>query len=99
MSFDVVLLRCTMTDNLKSKVVKGTFWALMERLSGQVLLFGVGIILARLLSPTDYGTVALLGIFTAIAGRVADSGFGDALIQKKMPRSLITIRYFIFRLC
>lgn len=52
-----------MSDNLKSKVVKGTFWALLERISGQLVSFGVGIILARLLSPTDYGTVALLGIF------------------------------------
>lgn len=52
-----------MADNLKSKVVKGTFWALLERISGQLVSFGVGIILARLLTPTDYGTVALLGIF------------------------------------
>lgn len=52
-----------MSDNLKSKVVKGTFWAFLERISGQIITFGVGIILARLLSPTDYGTVALLGIF------------------------------------
>lgn len=72
-----------MADNLKSKVVKGTFWAFLERISGQLVGFGVGIILARLLSPTDYGTVALLGIFTAIAGVLADSGFGGALIQKK----------------
>lgn len=72
-----------MADNLKSKVVEGTFWALLERLGGQVITFGVGIILARLLSPSDYGTVALLGIFTAIAGVLADSGFGGALVQKK----------------
>lgn len=72
-----------MAENLKSKVVKGTFWTLCERFSTQFVTFGVGIILARLLSPTDYGTVALLGIFTALAGVLADSGFGGALIQKK----------------
>lgn len=72
-----------MEENLKSKVVKGTFWAFLERISTQVVTFGVGIILARLLTPDDYGTVALLTIFTAIAGVIADSGFGGALIQKK----------------
>ena len=70
-------------SELKQKVVKGTFWVLMERFSTQVVTFVVGIVLARLLSPTDYGTVALLTIFTAIAGVLADSGFGNALIQKK----------------
>lgn len=70
-------------SNLKQKVVKGTCWVLMERFSTQLVVFGVGIVLARLLSPTDYGTVALLGIFTALAGVLADSGFGGALIQKK----------------
>ena len=68
---------------LKRQVVRGTFWVLMERFSTQLVTFGAGIILARLLSPTDYGTVALLTIFTAIAGVLADSGFGNALIQKK----------------
>lgn len=72
-----------MSGELKSRVVKGTFWAFLERISAQLVTFGVGIILARLLSPTDYGTVALLGVFTAIAGVLADSGFGGALIQKK----------------
>lgn len=72
-----------MSDNLKSKVVKGTFWAFLERISCNLVGFCIGIVLARLLSPTDYGTVALLGIFTAIAGVLADSGFGSALIQKK----------------
>ena len=57
-----------MSSTLKSKVVRGTFWVLCERLSTQAVTFGVGIILARLLSPNDYGTIALLGIFTAIAG-------------------------------
>lgn len=61
---------------------------LMERFSTQLVTFGVGIVLARLLSPTDYGTVALLTIFTAIAGVLADSGFGNALVQKKDANEL-----------
>lgn len=71
------------TSELKQKVVNGTFWVLMERFSAQLVTFGVGIVLARILSPSDYGTVALLTIFTAIAGVLADSGFGNALVRKK----------------
>lgn len=68
---------------LKRRVIKGAFWVLIERFSIQMVTFVIGVILARLLSPTDYGTVALLSIFTSIASVLADSGFGSALIQKK----------------
>jgi len=46
-------------QNLKQKVVKGVAWTLMEKLSCQVVQFVVGMVLARLLTPSDYGTVAL----------------------------------------
>ena len=72
-----------MEKNLKQKVVKGTIWALFERFSNQILLLMIGMVLARLLTPTDYGTVALLSLFIGIAAVLADSGFGLALIQKK----------------
>lgn len=72
-----------MEQNLKQKVVKGTLWALVERFSGQAITFVVSMVLARLLTPTDYGTIALLSIFIGVAGVLADSGFGLALIQKK----------------
>ena len=78
-------------SELKQKVVKGTFWVLLERFSTQVVTFGVGIVLARLLNPTDYGTIALLTIFTAIAGVLADSGFGNALVQKKNANNTVII--------
>ena len=55
----------------------------MEKLSTQVVQFGVSMVLARLLTPNDYGTVALTGIFFAVAGVLVDGGFGNALIQKK----------------
>lgn len=69
--------------SLKQKVAKGAVWSLCERLSCQAVGFVVGMILARLLTPSDYGTVALLSIFIALAGVLADSGFGTALVQKK----------------
>lgn len=70
-------------QSLKSKVAKGAVWTLMEKLSTQIVGFLVGMILARLLTPNDYGTVALTGIFFAVAGVLVDGGFGNALIQKK----------------
>lgn len=70
-------------QSLKSKVVKGAMWTLMEKVSTQIVGFVVGMILARLLTPNDYGTVALTGIFFAVAGVLIDGGFGNALIQKK----------------
>ncbi len=71
------------SQSLKSKVAKGAVWTLLEKLSTQVVGFVVGMILARLLTPNDYGTVALTGIFFAVAGVLVDGGFGGALIQKK----------------
>ncbi len=75
-------------STLKQKVVKGFFWALMEKLGVQMMGFVVSMVLARLLTPADYGTIALLTIFTAIAGCLASSGFGSALIQKKEATEL-----------
>ena len=54
--------------NLKQKVAKGAVWTLMEKVSCQAVGFVVGMILARLLTPTEFGTVALTGIFFAVAG-------------------------------
>ena len=71
------------TQSLKSKVAKGAVWTLLEKMSTQIVGFVVGMILARLLTPDDYGTVALTGIFFAVAGVLVDGGFGGALIQKK----------------
>jgi O-antigen/teichoic acid export membrane protein len=68
---------------LKQKVVKGAVWATLEKLCLKAFTFLVTLVLARLLTPTDYGTVALLYIFTSVAGTLADAGFGRALIQKK----------------
>ena len=70
-------------SSLKQKVVHGFFWAFMERLGTQGVSFVVSLVLARLLTPSDYGTIALLSIFLAISGVLASSGFGSALVQKK----------------
>ena len=72
-----------MSESLKNKVAKGAVWATLEKFSVQAMHFVVGMVLARLLTPTDYGTVALLSIFFAIAGSLGSCGFGNALVQRK----------------
>ena len=71
------------SDSLKAKVAKGSVWAALEQVCVQGLNFGMGIVLARLLSPNDYGTVALVTIFISIAQVLVGSGLGQALVQKK----------------
>ncbi len=72
-----------MAESLKKQVAKGAVWATLEKFSTQVVNFVVGMVLARLLTPSDYGTVALLSIFFAIASSLASCGFGNALVQRK----------------
>lgn len=69
--------------DLKQKVAGGAIWTLCEKLSCQAVGFIVGMILAHLLTPDDFGTVALTAIFFAVANVLVDGGFGNALIQKK----------------
>lgn len=71
-----------MSDNLKSKTQKGLVWSFVERFATQGVQFLFGIILARLLSPEDYGTIAMPLVFLAIAQCIIDSGFSTALIRK-----------------
>ena len=58
-------------------------WSVVERFSVQGIQFVLTIIIARLVLPSDYGLIAMLGIFLAIAQVFVDSGFSNALIQKK----------------
>jgi len=67
----------------KTKVISGLFWKFAERIGAQGVNLIVSIILARLLSPEDYGLVALTTIFITISNVFIESGLGTALIQKK----------------
>lgn len=71
-----------MAESLKRKTVKGIVWSTLERFSVAGVNFIFGLILARLLMPTDYGAIAMLSIFMAIAQTFIDSGFSNALIRK-----------------
>lgn len=67
---------------LKDKAISGVKWSAIGRFSTQGVNFIIGLVLARLLSPSDYGVVGMVGIFFAIAQTFIDSGFGSALIRK-----------------
>lgn len=71
-----------MSENLKVKTQKGLVWSFVDRFATQGVQFLFGIILARLLSPEDYGTIAMPLVFLAIAQCVIDSGFSTALVRK-----------------
>ena len=70
-------------ESIRNKTVKGVGWTATESLAKYAVSFIVGIILARLLSPDDYGLLGLMTIFTVIADSLIDSGFSSALIKKK----------------
>jgi len=72
-----------MAGGLKHKVLSGIFWQGLGNIGGKGLNFLVSVILARLLAPEDFGSVALLMIFISIGEVFVDSGFSNALIQKK----------------
>lgn len=71
-----------MADNIKQKTFNGLVWTTTESVVGGVFNFVVGIVLARLLSPSDFGLLAMVGVFTAVANLFVDSGFTNALIRK-----------------
>ena len=70
---------------LKQKAASGMVWTALQKYSTMFISFISGIILARLLTPYDYGCIGMLSIFMVLAESFIDGGFGSALIQKKRP--------------
>lgn len=71
-------------------------WSLLERLSSQVVSFCIGVVLARLLTPNEYGIVGLTTIFISLSDTFIDSGFANGLIRKidRTEKDLATAFYF-----
>lgn len=69
--------------SLKNKTIKGVGWSAADALLGQGVTFIVGLVLARLLSPDEYGLIGICLIFTTVLNGIVDSGFSNALIRKK----------------
>ena len=72
-----------MPESLRKQTISGVIWSAIERFSLQIIQFVINIIMARLLLPSDYGTIGMLAIFLQISQAFIDSGFAHALIQKK----------------
>lgn len=87
-----------MSENKSKKVSSNLTWRLMERFGAQGVTLIVSIILARLLDPSVYGTIALVTVFTTILHVFVDSGFGTSLIQKKDADDLDFSSVFYFNI-
>lgn len=72
-----------MSESLKSKTVKGVGWSAIDNVAQMGVTFLVSIVLARLLSPDDYGLIGLITIVTAVCTTLVNGGFSTALIRKK----------------
>lgn len=77
-----------MQNNVTTKtVIKSVTWTTIERYSSQILQFVIGIILARLLTPEEYGVIGVISVFIGFSQIFIDSGLGDALIRKNAANS------------
>lgn len=86
-------------SELKTKTVSGMVWTALQRYSTIAIQFVSGIVLARLLTPYDYGCIGMLTIFVVLAESFIDGGFGSALIQKKIPSQEDYSTVFFWNLC
>jgi O-antigen/teichoic acid export membrane protein len=86
------------SQSIRAKAVSGLMWRFLERFGAQGVTFAVSVILARLLDPGVYGTIAIVTVFTAVLNVFTDSGLGNALVQKKDADDLDFSTVFIFNM-
>jgi O-antigen/teichoic acid export membrane protein len=86
-------------SELKQKTIKGIVWSSFQRFGMMAINLASNIVLARLLTPDDFGCVAMLMIFITLANTIIDGGFGAALIQKKEPTQLDYSTIFYLNIC
>lgn len=84
------------SKDIKKRIVKGTIWNTIEKIAVKSSSFVISIILARILSPKDYGLIGMLTVFVALSTIFIESGFAKALIQKqnRTQEDYSTIFYF-----
>lgn len=85
-------------SDLRKDIIKGVKWNAVGDFSNVLLTFLIGIILSRLLTATDYGIVGMISIFFIIANTFVDSGFGLALIRKKILKDEDSSTVFFFNI-
>lgn len=71
-----------MSEDIKKDTLKGVKWTAIEKIALQGIQFVIGLILARLLTPSDFGLVGMLAIFISVSQTFVDGGFSNALIRK-----------------
>lgn len=87
-----------MAESLKNKTVKGIGWSTADAFLGHGVLLLVGIVLARLLTPEDYGLIGIVTIFTVLMYGIMDSGFSSALVRKQEIKNEDYNTLFFFNL-
>jgi O-antigen/teichoic acid export membrane protein len=85
-------------SSLKSKTIHGILWSAVDSLAAQGITFLVGIVLARLLSPAEFGLVGMITVFIAVSESFINSGFSEALIRKKNCTEIDYSTVFYFNL-
>lgn len=83
-------------SSIKQQTINSSKWNFIERITVQAIQFVMGVIMARMLLPSDYGTIGLLAIFFEVSQAFIDSGFSSALIRTKSPseKDYSTVFYF-----
>lgn len=85
-------------ESLKNKTIKGASWSFIDSIAGQGITFLVGLVLARLLTPEEYGLIGIITIFIAVFNSIVDSGFSNALIRKNNAKDIDYNTVFISNL-
>ena len=87
-----------MGDNLKEKMIGAVAWTSIDRIGMQAVQFVVGLILARLISPENYGLIGMVMIFLPVSTLLVDGGFGLALVRKQNADEMDFNTVFLFNI-
>lgn len=87
-----------MVESLKKKALHGVTWSFIDNIANSGITFLVGLILARLLTPAEYGMMSMVAIFIAVSTSIIDSGFSNALIRKNDIKRIDYNTVFYFNL-
>lgn len=85
--------------NLRQKTISGLTWSFVDNFAKQGIVFIIGIILARLLAPREFGLIGMTTIFITLAESLFDSGFGQALVRKKNCTQADYATVFYYNMC
>ena len=77
-----------MAGELRKKTLHGAGWSFIDNIANYGVSFIVGLILARMLTPQEYGLIGIILIFIALFNTIVDSGFSNALIRNKDAKEI-----------